>query len=480
MQLIELMSNIDEIINRLNNLNLQANNLSPSTDSTSQSEEVIRLINQALNNTETESSAAGITESIITNNSQQTSLNSNTVIMATSFKPEYLNCVPHFDGNPNDLNRYLSVCQSLIDTFYKANEPHNFQNVYLLNCIIGKLTGNAKLVLGTQNVNTWEELKLILGRHFADQRDEACLNRDLVMLRQNNNESPNQYYDRILHILNLLCSYVDLHETDDNAKILKRTLYNNLALKTFLSGLKEPLGTTIRCMRPKDLPEALQFVMQENNTHYFQSTPKILNQPKTPNFNTTAQYTHQSKTQNFNTPGQYTHYQNRNAFPSQPISVRPNYNKTQQKFPTNSQVFGKKPQVNVFKSDPNKPLPKPTPMSTTSHNTLPKSYQYQNSNQPRYNYFQSRSNQPPNFTFEELHNTDTVDDPNSYLLYQTNNEETYTENYDQPEYSAYYPQYDDTQSANQVSNNLIDLNDEVQTPESTQDFRNTGLQNQGT
>lgn len=86
--------------------------------------------------------------------------------------------------------------------------------------MIGKLTGNAKLIVNIQNVKTWDELKDTLLRNFADQRDEVCLNRDLVMLRQNPNEKPNQFHDRVLHILNLLCSHIDLHELTETAKNL--------------------------------------------------------------------------------------------------------------------------------------------------------------------------------------------------------------------------------------------------------------------
>ncbi|XP_071052902.1 uncharacterized protein [Onthophagus taurus] len=175
-------------------------------------------------------------------------------------KPEYLNCVPQFAGNPNELIRYIQTCQSLITAFYDVSKPNDFQNIYLLHSLIGKLTGNARLVVNIQNVSTWESLKITLQRNFVDQRDEACLNTDLVMLRQNSNEQPHQFYDRCLHILNLICSYVDMHEHTEPANALKRNLYNKLTLKTFLSGLKEPLGTTIRCMRPTNLNEALQFI----------------------------------------------------------------------------------------------------------------------------------------------------------------------------------------------------------------------------
>lgn len=153
----------------------------------------------------------------------------------------------------------------------------DFQNTFLLNSLIGKLAGTARIVVNIQNISTWEDLKSILHRSFDDQGDETCLNRDLVMLRQSQNENPNiKLYDRVLHLLNLLCSHIDCHESSDGGKMLKKSLYNDLALKTFLSGLKEPMGTTIRCMKPRSLAEALQYVTQENNNHYFQNMPNRL------------------------------------------------------------------------------------------------------------------------------------------------------------------------------------------------------------
>jgi len=342
------------------------------------------------------------------------------------FKAEYLNCIPTFDGKPNDLQRYLAVCQSVIDAFYKPNQPNDFQNIYLLNCIIGKLTGNAKLVLGTQNVTTWDELKHILNRNFADQRDEACLNRDLVMLRQQNNEKPSLFYDRILHILNLLCCYINVHEDSDAAKQLKFNLYNELALKTFLSGLKEPLGTTIRCMRPRDLPQALQFVTEEYNTHYFQNTNKlptqsaVRQQSPTQNFKPfqnqfmpqMPQYRPNfSNSYNPQTPNNF--FRQGPQFPSQPIPIRPDYSKLRQHFPTNSQVFKPRQGNNVFRPNQNKSLPNPTPMSTTTRNSTNMFRQPQN--------FQRHYNQP-NYTVEELYNTQTFDDVKEHADSQSSQE----------------------------------------------------------
>jgi len=36
----------------------------------------------------------------------------NLITDMAQFKPEYLNCVPEFDGNPSELNRFLATCKS--------------------------------------------------------------------------------------------------------------------------------------------------------------------------------------------------------------------------------------------------------------------------------------------------------------------------------------------------------------------------------
>lgn len=432
--------------------------LGPSTDSSQKSPNNLEL----LNNTSSENLE-------------------NTDIIMAQFKPEYLNCVPQFDGNPNELNRYLSTCESLISSFYNAAEPDCFQNVYLINSLIGKLKGNAQLVVNIQNVTTWDELKNTLRRNFADQRDESCLNRDLVMLKQHPNEKPQQFYDRCLEILNLICNYVDMHEQTADARQLKRNLYNNLTLKTFLSGLREPLGTTIRCMRPTDLNQALQFVTQEDNVHYFQNYPNRnipkpmhTNKPQMQqkHFNNLGQRNFMPP---FNTHTQNNHFRAQNWFPNHnfpnqfnQMQFRPNFQP--QKFPTNSQVFKRpqgppnqnvfSPNQNVFPSNQNvfqpnrnvfqpnqfKTFPKPTPMSVSTRQTF-------NSNKPG----PSNAGPQKNFVIEEVYNTE-IDQ--NYQIDQQNLNETnsYCENqntdYDEENYntSSPYLNFDYDNSSNGANN----------------------------
>lgn len=434
----------DELIDSLNKLNI---NSSADSDSTSHSQTEVSsqipkdfqdLINYLWDKN------TNINNNLTNSNNTQNSNKSNLISknMANTFKPEYLNCVPNFDGNATELNRYLSICESIINNFYDATNPNNFQNTYLLNSLIGKLTGNARLVINIQNVTNWNELKATLNRNFADRRDESCLNRDLVMLKQLPNESPQNFYDKCLEILNLLCSYVDSHE-NANAAAIKRDLYQKLALKTFLAGLREPLGTTIRSMRPDSLTDAIQFVIQEGNIKYFQNNlPQVKINPKPnmpPRFTNFNQNYNQRPFTHFN--AHTNQYQFRPHFPSQPVPIRPNPNfRPPQRFPTNTEVFGKP--KNAFKPDPNKPLPRPIPMSVTTRQTYRPNNNNVNNNPNNYsnnnftNHFARQAqHQPPKFTFEELYNTDA----NPYYTEYNQNYE-YTSEYPNPDL-PYEPQY---------------------------------------
>lgn len=400
------------------------------------------------------------TSQIVTKNNIQVSnkiikSNSNLLLEMAQFKPEYLSCVPQFDGNPNELNRFLGICDSIITTFYDATNPNSFHNVFLLHSLISKLDGNAKLVVNIQNVTTWTELKDTLYRNFADQRDESCLNRDLVLLRQYSNEKPQQFFDRCLQILNLLCSYVDIHEQNDAAKALKRDLYNKLTLKTFLSGLKEPLGTTIRCMRPIDMNQALQFISQEDNIQYYQNSTNKMFAKQTPT-QTKPAYQQHKQNNNFNRPmnnfsrNSFNNHipfnyqtqnnqfrQQSNNFPSQPINVQPKVNYQPQKFFTNSQVF-RQPNHNVFKPNPYKTFPNPTPMSGVSKQTSNNFQQKPSTSQ--YKHPQR------NFTPEELYNAevDEIDEQNLTNEYDAQNiDESHQDEFYQNEFCQDETYYDE-------------------------------------
>lgn len=185
-----------------------------------------------------------------------------------------LSIIPHFDGNCNKLHRFISAAESILTHYYDQANPNSFQNTLLLNGILNKLDGRAEEVVAIYGAKSWEDIKNALLQNFGDQRDENCLNQDLVNLRQKPHETPFQFHEKVLHLLNAICNYIDLHCTLAE-RDSKRDFFTKQALKTFLAGLRDPLGPVIRAMRPTTLAQAVQFITEEDNIKYYQRYQSI-------------------------------------------------------------------------------------------------------------------------------------------------------------------------------------------------------------
>lgn len=112
-----------------------------------------------------------------------------------NFDVKYLQLLPEFDGNPNELYHFVQTVTTLLNHYYNQAEPENIQNLFLLHGIISKLRGRAKEVVAIYGCSSWNTIKDTLMQNFGDQRDENTLTRDLVTLRQLPNETPMHFYD---------------------------------------------------------------------------------------------------------------------------------------------------------------------------------------------------------------------------------------------------------------------------------------------
>lgn len=301
------------------------------------------------------------------------------------FRAEYLNSIPQFYGNAHELNQFIRTCDSIVATF--GNNTIEFINMYIINTIIDRLKGKARTIVTVQNPTTWEEIKEILLRNFSDQRDELCLIRELNTIRQEFNEKPKQYFNRILLLLNLLCNYVETHEDLAAPKATKKILYNQMALRNFLIGLKEPFGRTIRCMKPENLTEAMRFLEEEENIRQ-QQTPYLLNKHRN------QRMLHQ--------------YQN-------PTPNNPNINYSNNNKQFYSRTF--RPQMNN-RTRTSRSNEIPIPMSINS-NRMPTNY-IQDYNQPIPMSIQTINPQSNNMHNLEMQNEDKIENENFPILQNIN------------------------------------------------------------
>lgn len=309
-----------------------------------------------------------------------------------------LRLLPEWDGNPSVLTRFIKLCDQLVLAYMNPAPGNELKNVAVINGILNKITGPAARFINTNGVSEdWNGIRNSLINNFSDQRDETALYHDLALLSQGQT-TPQEYFEKCLNLFNIIMTYVTLHETVETTIEAKRSLYKKVTLQAYLRGLKDPLGSRIRCMRPETIEKALEFVQEELNTLHIQHRNESISQKKSPlNFQPYINSIPQASSSGprFHGPSL--------ALPPPQLTWRPN--QFQNRGPTSTQLMFRAPppnynqQSNMFRSNRNMPsgsvFSPPRPMSGISNfvsRPLPPSGRdwRKYGNPPPTNYFKTR------------------------------------------------------------------------------------------
>lgn len=350
-----------------------------------------------------------------------------------------LRLVPEFDGNPNVLTRFIRMCDQLAVQYLSATPGSEFNNMCVINGILNKITGTASCTINSNGIpDNWAGIRTTLINNFSDQRDETALYNDLSTATQGS-KSHQEFYDHCQTLFSTIMTYVTLHETIGTTIEAKRDLYKKVTMQAYVRGLKEPLGSRIRCMRPPTIEKAHEYVQEELNVMYLQQRSEPQKQLVTPRLATTSlpptgftpprpQYFHQPSPPVPNWPvpiGQRPIRPPPQAFKF-PTQAQPGY-----RMPTNTQrMFAApppnyNPRSNVFRMPPRNNAPQP--MSGVQHFTpkvLPQTRMLTGhdwskfGNPPPTNYFKTRD--------VNMNECATYDYDDSGYSYQ------------EPEYNYYY------------------------------------------
>lgn len=346
----------------------------------------------------------------------------------------YVDTVPHYDGNKDTLEVFISSCDFLFSTFNTATDL--LLRNYLIRVILGKLVSRAQILIATRTeLDSWEKIKEALRLSFGDQRNIDCLEQDLITLTPFKNESPVDFGKRIQLARSQLIAKINAQSeaTMPRAtKIIYTNQYNKVSLKTFIRGLTGNLQSIIRLRNPETLEQAMAYVTEEENFRYTQNIAFSTNRqhsaqdkaPFRPSNNTKLNYQlpYQMPMTRYQNPHFTPVYNNqfsrpafpqlpamqfsqpKPSFPSQPINIQPRP-APPQKFFTNAQVFGKP------KAITDRPF-KPEPMSTTSRNPTINNYRPEPMSTTSRNSTFNRPNTsfkpsgPRNFVSQELFQID--------------------------------------------------------------------------
>ena len=373
-----------------------------------------------------------------------------------------LRVVPEFDGNPNVLTRFINICDQIVTQYLNNTPGSELTNLCLLNGILNKITGTAASTINSNGIpDNWLGIRTSLINNFSDQRDETALYNDLSLAAQGN-KSPQEFYSHCQTLFSTIMTYVSLHETIPTTIEAKRDLYKKVTTQAFVRGLKEPLGSRIRCMRPESIEKALEYVQEELNVIYLQQRTDGQKQQSTPKpnpipFLPPRIQNFQPPVFNWPNPVSQRPVQQPQPFKfnfnrNQPQHNIPIYTRTQQMFSAPPPNYN--PRSNVFRLPPRNNLPQnsmPRPMSGVQSftprplpHTLMTGHDWRKSgNPPPTNYLKAR----------EMNMNECLSYENMYY--------NYPEYYYEPEYSHYneYDTYNNDYVPDFYDNSLITYNE---------------------
>lgn len=422
------------------------------------------------------------------NNLNNANMVDQAAILPGGFHVSLLGEISYFNGQTAALSEFIRSFELLNDQFSQPNDPNAYINKLLLNAARNRLKDQALEVVAGQNIGTWLDLKNILIENFADQRSELNLNADLIRLRQMQKESPIDFYNRCISMLAILNSKISLTNDAIEVKNYRIAQAKQTALKTFITGLAEPMGSFVRSRNPVTLENALTIVKEEidiryfrNSQNSFQQINKVTQKQMSPNYQNFEQrfkpkYQNNSQQwfqppnrnyQPFKYPTGYV--QQSNNFPQQRFqqNFTPRYlnpNTPPRQFP-GQRPFGK-PGQNVFAPRQNFVPTKAEPMEFSTIKKRPASQQIGNVRQRPFN---PNFGQRPNFTTGQLHQTNfnpeyQTDELDEFIEYEQEYEpEEYQTNTDDYQYP--FEEENESDINFQISASESDINFHIPTSE---------------
>lgn len=350
--------------------------------------------------------------------------------------PDAIKDLPKFDGNPRLLFEFINNVEEILSLLSDIDGTAHGR--ILLRAIRNKIEGPANEVLNMYGTPLeWASIKNNLILHYADKRNELSLIRDLHNCKQGSKPLEN-FYSEVIEISSAMNNHIQIHEKNASVIESKKLLYSEMCLNIFLTGLREPLGSTIRSMRPDTLAVAYSYCVKEQNITYFKAENHNFNRNnnnptnKTNSHTTNRQAYSRPVPQNLNRnpnpqyqprPQQYQSRPQQQNLPNPRFPV-PNNQLTQQHRPTQPSNNFRPPQTHN-----NQTLPKPEPMELGSGHT---NFRNQATPRPPLNIAPPYNNYQKGFyTVEELYN---VSEQNSLQ----NPDENYNEQNHIPQQDQYY------------------------------------------
>lgn len=172
--------------------------------------------------------------------------------MSTFDLTKFHKLVPQFDGNEDDLDRFIDTCG---DRYTACTE--DIGKAEFMSALRSKLTGRAYDFFKKTVYTDWPTLKTDLKKQFASPETFEGYHLKLTSLKQEN-LSVRQYADKIEKILfamNKASSEIKVNNRDGTDFFKAQN--DKLAIKSFINGLKDSLRNVLRARKYTTIRDAI-------------------------------------------------------------------------------------------------------------------------------------------------------------------------------------------------------------------------------
>lgn len=191
-------------------------------------------------------------------------------------KESHFALLPDFNArDPLVLTRFISVCDKLFDHFFDNTGRNTFQNDLLFEGILSRIKGDAARRVFAADPKNWVELRNVLLESYGDRRDKFTLTTELARLSQKQGETCFEFHARLETALNNIIAA--LQKEQSSHELI--SFVQGLALRVFVTGLEDSVGSLIRARSPATLAECVCIL---TNEFQFRKQQKSIPPPKNP------------------------------------------------------------------------------------------------------------------------------------------------------------------------------------------------------
>ena len=175
----------------------------------------------------------------------------------------FFKILPEFDGTAEKLQKFLNVCDLYSKNLSTADQ------IEFLSIINIKLVGHAYTTMRFSLADNYQQLRAELVQQFKPKKTMAQLYSELSTLKQKNNESIQDFVNRLNICYNALNEITIEDEAQYDRRpteqLVESVIRRNerLARDAFVYGVKQPLSTAIVSCRFTNLIDATTFALQQ-------------------------------------------------------------------------------------------------------------------------------------------------------------------------------------------------------------------------